>query len=130
MKKSGYMKFVAAYIIIALICIGACGLYLFSSPDGWISAEPSDYTLSSPPPATAAILVPTEQDYQQYSHLKTLLENPGSRLPISDNPFVLMKNGDSVVSSGEAGGLGQYGLSKEGYILFQDRYYKMMLLVT
>lgn len=120
-----------AVLLLLLICIAGIGcLYLFAAPDGWISVQKSHYTTTSPPPEETTIFLPTEQDYRQYPHLKTLLQNPGVHLPVSDNPLVRIKQGDAVVSGQEAGKLlGDYGIGK-GYILFEGTYYHTMLLVT
>lgn len=133
MNTAQRRKYIAAFAVLGLICIAVIGcLYLFASPDGWLTLTPSHYTSTSPPPEDAVLLIPTDQDYEQYPHLKALLQHPGANFPISDNPFVRMRQGASVVSGQEAGELlGKYGLGRgNGYILSDGRYYITTLIVT
>lgn len=123
MHPAHHRKYIAAFSVLGLICIAVIGL---------LTPQPSHYTSTSPPPEDAVLLIPADQDYEQYPHPNVLLQHPEARFPISDNPFVRMKQGASVVSGQEAGELlAKYGLGRgNGYIFADGRYYKTALIVT
>ncbi|MDU9376967.1 hypothetical protein McpSp1_16110 [Methanocorpusculaceae archaeon Sp1] len=114
-------------VIIIFICLFIGGQYLFSQAEESLDAHPTGYTDQNPPPERIHIRNLTEEDFSKYPALQTVIIDD-NWITITDDPFLILKVGDSHLSKVEAGEiLAEFGIS---YLYWNKTYYSLMRVVT
>lgn len=90
MQKKCFLSIILGIILVAALILG--GLFYFSNESEWFDLSVSEYTISNPPPKDQIYLL-TDTDFLEYPELRLVLEEETSTpIPISSNPFVVLKH--------------------------------------